>query len=156
MLNERAVNKRIITGGRVTLASCVALERANTGGHVAAAGWVAIKGSITVARVVVPGCVAMERLITVGRVELAGCVVKQRLKTVGCIGVAGCEAEERRITLSSVLVGIASVRWWINRSRHRRESKRCKREHKGNKSFAQQTISPLEDRRQKGARFESA
>jgi len=102
------VEHRKCTVGRVVVAGNVASERTNTVGRVAAAG-----------------CVAKERVNPVGRVVAAGCVAEERTKTDCRVIGANCELEERISTLSRVVVGIASVRWWINRARSRGKRKRC-------------------------------
>ena len=52
-----------------------------------------------------------------GCVGTADGVAKERFKTNRRVVAAGCQAKERILTLSSVLVGVASVRWWANRLR---------------------------------------
>lgn len=66
-------------------------------------------------RVVIAGYVDIERLESYGRVGEAGSITIERIKTNGCIFEAGGETEKRIVTLSGVLVRIASVRCWENR-----------------------------------------
>src|SRR5438128_4223425 len=69
-----------------------------------------------VAVLLLPVIMAVERLKPDGRVFF------------GRVFATGCETEERVVTLSGVLVGIASVRWWINRSSRGRERKTNERQ----------------------------
>jgi hypothetical protein len=52
----------------------------------------------------------------------------ERVRTKGRVAETGCEARERTITLGGGFVRIASVRWWVKRSSHRRKCKTRKRE----------------------------
>ncbi len=61
----------------------------------------------------------------------AVCVAIERIKTDGRVEAAGCEVEERIVTLSGVLICIASVRCWDNRLRCGRKPKAGEREYYG-------------------------
>src|SRR5437899_2317540 len=105
-----AVESEIAEGGVLNTGG-IAGERFGTNGSVAAAGGVAKK-----------------RFNTVGRVVAAGCVVIERVKPDCRVAAAGCEVEEGISALSGVEVGIASVRWWVDRSSCRRKRKAGERE----------------------------
>jgi hypothetical protein len=78
-----------------------------------------------VGRVVVAGCVINERALPVRRVVVPGRVGLECKTTRDRVTVAGCKAEKRIITLSSVVAGVASVRWRVNRSRRWRNRKQA-------------------------------
>src|SRR5207248_11159636 len=123
-------------------------ERLETGGRVVGAGGVVLKGTRTIGRVVIGG-VSAERITTGGCIVVAACVVRPnkrksadgRVSAGGCdilectraggrVGAACCEETERPGTLSRVVVGIASVRWWANSSSRGQNRKPCKGDEK--------------------------
>src|SRR6266851_2584547 len=61
--------------------------------------------------------------MTDSRVAGAACVVIERIGAQCSVLGAACEAKERIGTFGGVVAGIASVRWWINRSGRRRKRK---------------------------------
>ena len=99
-------------------------------GKIVVASGVAEKCADSVRRILVTGCIAQEGKITVGRVEEAGGVAKECVNTVGRVADARREIEECVGTLGGVLVGIASIRFWDNRSRCGRKRKQGESERK--------------------------
>src|SRR5262249_42315567 len=83
----------------------------------------------SVGRIIVAGCIAKERQITGSRVIAACCGGSECLITDCRVAIAGREAEEGVGTLGGVVVGIASIRWWINRPSLWRERQTSEREH---------------------------
>ena len=138
VVTARAVEQRLITVGRVVVAGCVGQECVTAASRVFNAEGVALKRIPTMGRVFVSGCVLSERTGASRGIEVAGHVALERARTGGCIGGTSCqvkecvktvcrvieatgEAEERIIASRSVLVGVASVRRRVDRSRHGRE-----------------------------------
>ena len=74
-------------------------------------------------RVVGAGGVAKERFETDGRVAEAGCVTEKRIEANRRIIGSASETEERILALRGVGVGVAPVRWWIDRSGRGRKRK---------------------------------
>ena len=66
--------------------------------------------------------VIQERFITNGGVLVTTGVAMECLETNGHIPDSASEAEERVSALRRVLVSIASVRRWVNRSRYGRKT----------------------------------
>src|SRR5207245_1878239 len=128
------------TGGRVMVPGRVVQHRVTTNGRVGEPVRVAIERTKTVGRIEA-GCVVKKRERTSSRSFRAGGKTMERHKTNRRVVEADCciEAEERLITLSGVLVGIASVRCWVNRSSRRGKRQPCEGEGDEKK--------PLEQRR---------
>src|SRR5438552_1500709 len=107
-----AVQEASIAHCCIRVSICKARERRKTNGEVANAD-----------------CVAEKRLITKALVEKSSGIAKERLITIGRMVVAGCEAKEGMSSLSGVVTGIASVRWWPNpesfRGRRKRKAHEC-------------------------------
>ena len=61
--------------------------------------------------------------MTDSRVADAACVVIERIGAQCGVLRAAREAKERISTFGGVVAGIASVRWWVNRSGRRRKRK---------------------------------
>src|SRR5438445_11200204 len=59
--------------------------------------------------------------MTDSRVADAACVVIERIGAQCSVLGAACKAKERIGIFGGVVAGIASVRWWINRSSRRRK-----------------------------------
>src|SRR5207249_10723831 len=128
---EAEVKKRSITGSGIVATIRVVSERARTVGGVVVAGGVADERTGTIGGVVRAGAIDGERLKTSSRV-VAGAhagvergrayrriavpsrVAKQGTKTDGGVVSATAEFQESRITLSSVVIRIASVRRWVD------------------------------------------
>src|SRR5204862_3536541 len=110
----------------------VAEQRLITATCIVVAGHVVRERSETSSGVEDTGCVARECCSADRRVFLARCVPVKRSESDRRVVGSDCQAEERIITLSRVLAGIASVRWWINgpdggRERKAAERERCER-----------------------------
>src|SRR5438874_1150833 len=124
-----AVQEASIAHCCIRVSICKARERRKTNGEVADADCVAEKRLIAKALVEKASGIAKERLITGGRVVATNCVVKESAKTDRCVGDTGCEAKEGMSSLSGVVTGIASVRWWPNpesfRGRRKRKAHEC-------------------------------
>src|SRR6266550_2075475 len=117
------VSERVITGRRVSVAGCVAYECSKTSGGVFVACCVANERFNADGCIVVAASVLRERDSAGGGVIVAGSVAIERLLAGGRVANARRKTEKRVITFSRVLIGIASVRWWVDRASRRRERK---------------------------------
>jgi hypothetical protein len=138
---RRVAKEPFKTNGGIVGAVYVVKERSGTDSRVVDAGGIAFERIRTVGRIVDGGGVVKKGGKTGSCVEASSRVRKKRLKPIGRVVGATAKAVEGISPLSRVLVGITSVRCGRDCSRLRRESKKWKREHEGNKSFVQQTIS---------------
>src|SRR5882724_785546 len=114
--------KRSIPNPGVSVANYIAGECAKSGGYVFGASGIDKKCLGTVGRALVAADIAEERFIADRGVLVANGVTKERFETNGHVPDSASEAEESVSALCRVLVSIASVRWWVNRSRYGRKT----------------------------------
>ncbi len=110
----RVHRERLKTGGGVVAALVVGKESINTGSGVEAAASIVYERRRTDGHVLLAAGVEKERVRTNRCITGTVGVGKERIKADGRVVAADCEAEEGISTLSSVGVGITSVRWWTD------------------------------------------
>ncbi len=82
------------------------------------------EGFVAVSSVAAAGCVAIKRPRTGGGVGVTVGVEMERFKTVGCVRDAGGEAKQGILTLSCIVIRIASIWRWRRQLCLRRRRKR--------------------------------
>ena len=99
----REVDTGVKTQSDVVVARRIITKRILTGGRVIAAGCVAVEATLTIGSIVVSGSAIAECINPGGRVVEASCVAQKRALTAGCVAVASCVAAKRLVPSGGIV-----------------------------------------------------